>query len=243
MAARAKTPFEKKSLIAAMREQFRDFRTFLPSVRMRIIFDVGANVGQSTAAFRQAYPKARVFAFEPVRQSFDALSASCEGDANTRCFNLALGESQGRVTMEVSGSAVTNRIVTKPKGQATTTDVEISTGDAFCAAHRVARIDFLKIDAEGYDLKVCAGFSDMIGRQNIELIQVETGMNPDNVTHVPLQEFVEFFQSSGYMLFRLYDQALHPRRPRLRRANAVFISPARLEAGAGKKPSPSLARL
>ena len=113
----AETSFEKKAQIAAMSDQFRDFKTFLPALRMRVIFDVGANVGQSTRAFRQAYPKARIFALEPVQQSFEALKASCRGDANTQCFNLALGRREGRATMETSGSSVTNRIVAKPKAR------------------------------------------------------------------------------------------------------------------------------
>jgi FkbM family methyltransferase len=243
MADRAKTPFEKKSQVAAMSDQFFDFKKFLPALRMRTIFDVGANVGQSAAALRLTYPKARIFAFEPIPQSFEALKASRRADANTQCFNIALGERRGRVTMESSGAAVTNRIVAQGRGPTPRAEVEMSTGDLFCADHGIASIDFLKIDAEGYDLKVCQGFADMVARQRIDLIQVEAGMNPDNLLHVPLQNFIEFFWSRGYMIFRLYDQALHPRRPRLRRANVVFVSSARLENGVKRRSPPSLAEL
>ena len=68
-------------------------------------------------------------------------------------------------------------------------------------------------------------------------------MNPDNRDHVPLPDFVKFFLSYGYLIFRIYDQALHPRRPRLRRANVVFVSPSRLEPAAKRRPTPALARL
>jgi FkbM family methyltransferase len=243
MADRASTALQNKSRVAAMAEQVRDFRRFLPAVRMRVIFDVGANIGQSAMAFRAAYPRARILAFEPIRPSFEALRAACGGDAGTQCFNLALGDRPGRATMEARDTAVRNRIVARPRRQVPSAEVEMATGDSFCADRRIAGINFLKIDAEGYDLKVCEGFAGMIDRHKIDLIQVEAGMNLDNRDHVPLHDFVTFFAARGYLIFRIYDQALQARHPRLRRANVVFVSPARAEPGARRGPPPPLARL
>lgn len=215
---------EKKLRAAAMKDQFRDLKRYLPSLQMRIVLDIGANIGQSTHAFRQAFPAAQIFAFEPVRQAFQQLKERHQADANIRCFNCALGDCISRVTIESQGVSLRNRVVAASQGSTPTEDIEMLTGDAFCAEHKIKHIDFLKIDAEGYDLKVCSGFSKMLSGYQIDLIQVETGMNPDNRTHVPFQHFVEFFWPRGYLIFRIYDQALSRKRPRLRRANAVFVS-------------------
>jgi hypothetical protein len=107
-------------------------------------------------------------------------------------------------------------------------DVAMQTGDQFCAAHGIAAIDYLKVDTEGYDLKVCQGFRSMIERQAIALIQVECGINPDNSRHVPLAKFQNFL--AGYLLFRLYDQKVSRQKPRLRRANAVFVAKTIVES-------------
>src|SRR5262245_13201981 len=47
-----------------------------------IIFDVGANVGQSAQKFREAFPKARICCFEPVRSVFNKLTANTADDPN-----------------------------------------------------------------------------------------------------------------------------------------------------------------
>jgi hypothetical protein len=49
-------------------------------------------------------------------------------------------------------------------------------GDSYCARNKIGAIDFLKIDTEGHEGSVLAGFRDMIGRSKIRVIQFEYGM-------------------------------------------------------------------
>src|SRR4051794_35107543 len=58
---------------APERDKFYDFREFLPKVGMRTIFDVGANVGRTATQFREHYPDAAIWAFEPVKATFGEL--------------------------------------------------------------------------------------------------------------------------------------------------------------------------
>lgn len=198
-------------------DQFRDFKELLPALSIKTIFDVGANKGQSARAFRKACREADIYAFEPVQATFALLTAAVENDQKTRCFRTALGNQQATLKMEAKPGSLKNRIGDGDRG----VDVEVDTGDHFCAVHGIGSINFLKIDAEGYDLKVCQGFARMFETQAIELVQVEAGLNPQNQRHVPLQAFREYLEPFGYSLFRIYDQA---GQPIVSRCNAMFIS-------------------
>jgi 31-O-methyltransferase len=56
------------------------------------VFDVGANIGLFTLYALRAWPEARVFAFEPVPQIFDALRENLRDSANVSLHNTALGD-------------------------------------------------------------------------------------------------------------------------------------------------------
>jgi len=54
------------------------------------VFDVGANIGQYSDIFLK-HSKARVFAFEPMEESFNRLLSIQLQDERMVPFNLALG--------------------------------------------------------------------------------------------------------------------------------------------------------
>lgn len=42
-------------------------------LQVEVIFDVGANIGQTASKFAQSFPKAKIFSFEPVTATFKQL--------------------------------------------------------------------------------------------------------------------------------------------------------------------------
>lgn len=66
-----------------------------------LIIDVGANRGQSTAAFKSQAPKARIFAFEPEPRSAARLSRRFHDDAFVTVQDCALGAQSGTITFFV----------------------------------------------------------------------------------------------------------------------------------------------
>jgi hypothetical protein len=55
-----------------------------PSFSPKLIFDVGANVGQSAELFLSAFPEARIQCFEPAEGTFAALSERFGADPGSR---------------------------------------------------------------------------------------------------------------------------------------------------------------
>src|SRR5688572_25354592 len=59
------------------------------------ILDVGANEGQSAMKFREAFPEARIFCFEPASLQFGRLVQALSGDSRISCHHVALGDASG----------------------------------------------------------------------------------------------------------------------------------------------------
>ncbi|MCC9311439.1 FkbM family methyltransferase [Kitasatospora sp. RB6PN24] len=67
------------------------FESAAPLPAEPVIFDVGANIGIFSLFAVQQWPGARVFAFEPVPQVFEALQQNLGASAGVTLHNMALG--------------------------------------------------------------------------------------------------------------------------------------------------------
>jgi FkbM family methyltransferase len=193
---------------------------------MRILFDVGANTGQTLRRFRAAWPNAEVHSFEPVKLTFDVLAQQFRSDAKVHLHHCALAMSTDQVHVTAHGTSTANKVVSDKTADPSSTEaIQAYSGDEFCEARGIVRISLLKIDTEGHDLQVLRGFHRMLLQQKIDVVEVEAGMNPENVKHVPFSVFLNFLEPMGYRLFRIYDQAFERKsRPMLRRSNPAFVS-------------------
>lgn len=220
-------PRAKGDLLAeAMREH-------LPGFAPSVIFDVGTNDGATAMSFCRSFPKATVFAFEPVADTFRKLTERTTKFERIRSFNLALGRKTGRVRMRIKALSVTNRIAGWRDMLKPSETVTMTSGDDFCREHAVEHIGFLKIDTEGHDLEVLRGFRTMLKAARIDVLEAEVGMNPENERHVPFEKVKAYLERFGYRLFLIYEQAREiapERRPIIRRVNAVFCSPKLIES-------------
>jgi FkbM family methyltransferase len=217
-----------------------DLAHALPGYRVETVFDVGANVGQSTKDYLRKFPDARIYSFEPVRSTFQQLEANLTGQNRVRCFQLAFGALPQQGTMVLEGKSVmfflSGESRPPPKGENVITEqVEVATLDEFCRKHQVDRVSYIKIDTEGGDMNVLKGAEHLLAEQRIDLVQLEAGMNVHNTWHVALETLKQHLESRNYFLFGVYEQVNEwpAKEPQLRRANPVFISRRMIEAHRG----------
>jgi len=134
-----------------------------------VVLDVGANFGvMSVIMSRLSGPGGRVFAFEPIPATFEALETNIRrnGCSNVTCLGLGVGAKAGTLRFTNSSDAATNRM--DPSADLA---VPVTSIDEFCAQKDIDRIDFLKIDVEGAELQVLEG-----SRQHFEAGSIAAGM-------------------------------------------------------------------
>lgn len=192
----------------------------------KLVFDVGANIGQTATDIAGRFPEAKIHAFEPSPKSYRKLVDATASFPNVTTHNIALGSSAATLALTQRSDSTMNRLL-PGAAEATpkTVMVEVRTGVELFHEVQATRIDFLKIDTEGHDYEVLMGFLPVI--RQVDFIQVEAAMNPYNRTHVQFRQFEDLLWDQGFHLFHLFEQTMEwkrGKRPVLRRSNPVFIN-------------------
>jgi FkbM family methyltransferase len=206
-------------------DAFVDIGRRAPQVRPTTIFDVGANVGQSALRFAERFPEATIWSFEPFEAAYAELEQATRG-TKVRCFRLAFGAEAFTATVPLAAKSDLNSLLSRATAAEVPREtVHVTTLDAFAVEHGVERIDFLKIDTEGFDLAVLQGAEQLLTSGAISLVQVEAGMTGKNLKHVPLEALRLHLEERGYDMFGLYEQTPEwSGEARLRFANVVFAA-------------------
>lgn len=221
---------------------FQDISNLLPTLHVDIVFDVGANVGQSAEMYLGWFPNAQIYCFEPVTETFRQLQEKARNHGRIHCYQLAFGASKKKGEMILQGPSEmfflqdpARRVLVD--GAAMREEVRIEALDEFCDGIGINQISYLKIDTEGWDLEVLRGAERMLDEKRVDLLEVEAGMNCTNERHVPFDDLKRYLEPKSYFLFGIYEQVEEwpTNEPHLRRANPVFISRHTIEANRGKR--------
>lgn len=189
-----------------------------------VIFDVGANVGQSAFKFNSAFPLASIHCFEPVTDTFDKLKLNTRSMKNIFCYEIGLGDLKKESTIYLTDASTTNSLI-RPDAVLGQEIVKISTMDEIVISNSIGRVDILKIDTEGFDLEVLKGAVKTISSGKVSFILVEMGFHPKDSRHVLFDEVRSFLMPLGYSVFGVYDQQLEwTGESRLRFANVCFAN-------------------
>jgi len=174
---------------------------------LRTIFDVGSNYGQTALRFASAFPDANVFAFEPVPESFRRLEEAVGRQPRIKPVNTALGASSGTMLMNLTAHAGANTLL-PTRDSTNCISVPITTIDAFVAANAIDSIDLLKMDVEGYEVKVLEGAERTLERGLIRYVFSECVFSPDSASpHASFFEIHQRLEKSGFCFVAFYGEA------------------------------------
>ncbi|MFU8781179.1 MAG: FkbM family methyltransferase [Kiritimatiellia bacterium] len=229
---------ELYSLRAHGRDDIHDLRRVGGEFNM--IFDVGANIGQSVRKFKRAFPGAVIHSFEPVSTVYATLQSEVGMLDKLHLHRLALGAVSGRAQIRVRANNTMHTMV-KVNDAVYEETVEVQTVDLFCSTSGISGIDLLKIDVEGFDLEVLRGAVSMLQAGAIRFVLVECGYDPDDTRHSYFESVRAFLYPFGYRLFGVYEQQLeYGGELRLRFANVCFCMQPDIEQQGGVELGASL---
>ncbi|MCP9469256.1 MAG: FkbM family methyltransferase [Nitrospira sp.] len=123
-----------------------------------VLIDVGANVGYfSIVGAKAVGPGGKVYAFEPVDviHSILCTNIALNGLSNVEAYHLACFSSSGSMAIEQDWDSGKSHLCLENATDSKV--VSVTTVDAFVDQKKLARVDFIKIDAEGSDFEVLKG--------------------------------------------------------------------------------------
>lgn len=145
--------------------------SMLRGEEVRTIVDLGANIGMASLAFHARYPKARLFAIEPLAANYRLLCRNTERIPEIVPVRAAVvGEPRRTVRMTTTARAWGNQLACE-KFLEDIEEVPARTVEELLDEHGLDWVDILKVDIEGAEAELFArpSFLARVGLVVIEL--------------------------------------------------------------------------
>jgi len=134
-----------------------------------VVIDAGANTGLYSMRAATVAQKGNVYAFEPDAKNYELLKKNTSGYENIHTYNLGLGDTETTkkfFAADYSGEYshfVDNEMpVDEVAKEGMYVDISVTTIDGFVKKNNIQKVDFIKMDVEGYEAKVLEGARDTI---------------------------------------------------------------------------------
>jgi len=181
----------------------------------RTIFDIGANIGQTSLPLLRVFEQADIHAFEPTRHAYETLSRRADQHERLHSHHIAFGDTKGSLTIPVVDASRTNTLRPNHEQRSQGSHMEtvsVNTVDDFCEEQCIERIDVLKCDTEGYDVPILHGAERMLKSSLISSLVIETSFDQSNKLQSNFFEVHEVLGSYGYVCAGIYSQSYLMRR-------------------------------
>jgi len=179
-----------------------------------IIFDIGANRGQSIKFFESIFSNPTIYAFEPSQAVFTELLKK-HSKSNVHLHNFGLSDcDESKIFYECVFDEVSSLekpnidseyfrfkcrvLLTNPSNMLRERIISVKKLDDIVYELGVRKIDLCKIDVEGHELKVLQGAENMLKKKLIDYVQLE--VHDDGQYAVGFSEIDRFLKSFDYHL-------------------------------------------
>ncbi|MBI3461669.1 MAG: FkbM family methyltransferase [Planctomycetes bacterium] len=200
--------------------------------RPKLAVDVGAYHGDWTRLFKQVFPESAVVMVEAQEQKRPILESVCQSFPGDVSYQMALlarqeGTPVRFVEME-TGSSVFEEASPYPRHVVEKT---ARTLDGLLA-EAAARVDFLKLDVQGYELEVLAGAPQSL--KSAKAVLMEASLLGANAGCPLIFDVMKFMDAAGFRLADFCSQ-IRRRDGALWQTDLLFV-----RADAGLLPDPKL---
>jgi FkbM family methyltransferase len=175
-----------------------------------VIFDGGANIGNYSLCVNKLIPNSKIYAFEPVNDTFNKLKNNTKNFENITALNIGLYSENCAKEINLFSSDTHSSIFKieginyKPVNKA---NIELIKGDDFLKNNNIKNIDFLKLDLEGAEFDALLGFKESLKNGIIKIIQFEFGYINIS-TRKLLIDYYDLFEKYGYIIGKIYPKSV-----------------------------------
>jgi FkbM family methyltransferase len=179
-----------------------------------VIIDVGGNEGQTIEMMQRTFTAPRILSFEPSPRTFAGLNQRNFGPTVT-LINMALGAKAGTLVFhEYERSDLSSALeITSDKvnpfrdvQKLGSIEVPVGTVDATVSTERIAMIDLLKIDTQGFDLEVLRGAENSLSTGVVKHVLVELNFSSLYEGQASAAAIHAFLEERGFALVDYYER-------------------------------------
>jgi FkbM family methyltransferase len=144
---------------------------YLPErLQPEVILDIGSNIGTSILFFREKFPAAKIYGFEPHPETFRILEKNVAGLSAIEVFNYGLGAANADVAVPFDGADFSRFTLAKDpgadwSGPLSPTPCRVKHAGDVVSNLGLTKVDLIKIDCEGVEYDVLTALPFELVRQ------------------------------------------------------------------------------
>lgn len=175
---------------------------FMPNA----IYDIGANKGTWTKECLAFFPDADFFLFEPQKELKKDIDSNLASNNKISVHLVGIGDKNETLKFTMHNRD-DSRSFLYSEADATSLGFEqvelpIVRLDTFIEQNKLPAPDLLKIDAEGFDIKVLMGVGKYL--ENTEVVLVEVGIMNKRIPN-NAKDVLNYMDGQGFRLFEITD--------------------------------------
>jgi FkbM family methyltransferase len=155
------------------------------------VVDVGAFVG---AFSKHAADDAnKVFSIEPSRKNYDCLTSNVRSIPNIYPQNIAISNESSNMLLNLSSDPTDHSLIDVDSGDLEEQEsINAVTLDEFLDSKSIDRVDFLKIDAEGFEPEVLRSV------ERIPIHKIAVDCSPERNGETTINQVIDILSSRNY---------------------------------------------
>ena len=212
--------FKEKALDSCFFNRDKLFELLLKDIKQPVIFDVGANIGQSIELFKKGAKEAIIHSFEPNIECEAQLRKIAAKYSDVYINMCGIGAGGGRILLHRYSEHSINSFIeisqdsyalnakshhkindTLMQVQPKAIECEVTSVDEYCQKTQINHINVLKIDVQGFENEVFCGAKSMLKAQKIDTIVVEIEFDDIYGRGNSFYELESYLVPYGYKLY------------------------------------------
>lgn len=181
-----------------------------------IIFDVGAHFGETAIQFKNGFPKAKIFSFEPFIESYEQMKKMLGTSENITALNFGLSNFCGTSLLNSNKSSATNSLLETDEeheqlwGDNLLTTIgkveaQFKTFDSVINDLGLEKVHILKIDVQGAEHYVIEGAKNSLEQGIVDVIYTEIITQPSYKGQKRFDEILKMYYDLNYQVHNLYN--------------------------------------
>lgn len=198
-----------------------------------MVLDIGSNSGQYARGLRKAGYKKRIVSFEPLSEPFSILQRRAARDSLWDCRQHALGDVDGKISINVAGNAgESSSVLPMLKSHQDVYPAADYVGTEEAPIYRLDSVAqeilkptdvvFLKVDVQGFEKQVLAGTKSTMNERCVGM-QLELSFLPLYEGGMLIREALDIAYSMGFTLTGLLPCFTDLRNGRMLQADGIFF--------------------
>jgi len=207
---------------------------WLKKYKIGTVIDIGANEGQFAKKILSVLPMAEIHCFEPLKEVYGHLKSNFKMHKNVLVYNFGLGAANEELKIfnnEYSPSSSMLEMLDLHKANF---DFAREVEEKLISVRRLN--DFfpnhfpnpvlLKIDVQGYEIKVLEGGEEVV--RQADIIFIETTFKPLYKDQPLFREIYTWLEARGFVYAGNIEQLFSPIDNEILQADAIFVNETKL---------------